>query len=724
MSLRSLLIIIASLFFFNLPFTLLAMDLIVNDGFGSKGETVEINIDLNTHDGEEVFAFGLEFNYDIENLRMVNEDMEVICDLIPDFIIQSNDPQNNGSVIIGGYTTDNPIPENSSGCFLKILLEVRAEASYGDYPMTLDKLEDNLVGAYIKNGTFSIISGDFPPTLSDAAVIPDSGNQNTFFEYMVNYKDPDGGEPLIKRIFINEKSKSMNVKSATSSNILFNLYISGKELNVGNNQYYFFFEDDEFNMVRYPEVGAFSGPTVISGNTPTPTATPTCTPTPTSTEQTSLSKKILWQIDKTNKVDTVITIINKSENSNSNSFAFFDDSGSLISEIDLSLKPQGMRLMQVSKVLTTIDNAKGYAILQKEDDDNFALWSALINENVFQGYTLPVIEPSLENKHIIPFWQVIPHKIDTQISCQSSHVCGTDMTLTLYSTDGTIIDSTNYSFPPNEMGRVNLSEIVDYPAMGSASVEFSSSGLSGSFVTGIVTNYESNTSYPLMVDHFFRANSGDVESTSISVPFWQILQYEGVDTLLAIQNPDEINYLNLKLSVFNAYGIQIQASDLNVAPLSMKLLQFSRFLPEGTTGFGSAVINIEDGTINLWSAIYKASNQTGYILSADLALSPETKTIPFWQYDPEKKINTYIIVKNLGDNNTDLTFDLLDLDGNFISNNIYTAAPHTVNMYALSDILNEKGYGYGFIRWLNSPVSLWGLIYSSETGTGFTIEFE
>ena len=60
------------------------------------------------------------------------------------------------------------------------------------------------------------------PTLKDGNVIPGSGNPQTWFEYVVHYEDADGGDPLIKELYVNNYIYDMNLKSGRGDDGLYN----------------------------------------------------------------------------------------------------------------------------------------------------------------------------------------------------------------------------------------------------------------------------------------------------------------------------------------------------------------------------------------------------------------------------------------------------------------------------------------------------------------------
>jgi len=121
---------------------------------------------------------------------------------------------------------------------------------------------------------------DQKPILSMGIVDPETGNEETIFEYRVHYSDPDGGAPSIKRVFINGVYHTMDLNSGNPWDGFFTKTIIGSELNIGNNVFYFYFIDDESNLVYLPVTSVFNGPIITQINTPTPTITPVPTDTP------------------------------------------------------------------------------------------------------------------------------------------------------------------------------------------------------------------------------------------------------------------------------------------------------------------------------------------------------------------------------------------------------------------------------------------------------------
>ncbi|MBU1625946.1 PQQ-binding-like beta-propeller repeat protein, partial [bacterium] len=108
------------------------------------------------------------------------------------------------------------------------------------------------------------------PVLSDGQFSPETGDIKSSFDFRVHYTDPDGGFPLIKRLYINDIPQAMSLDTGNSWDGFYTKSITGNELNLGNNEFYFLFGDDEFNNIRLPSSGTFDGPIV----TPEPDKVP------------------------------------------------------------------------------------------------------------------------------------------------------------------------------------------------------------------------------------------------------------------------------------------------------------------------------------------------------------------------------------------------------------------------------------------------------------------
>jgi len=125
--------------------------------------------------------------------------------------------------------------------------------------------------------------GDQEPILTNERVIPSYGYQNQTYEYLISYKDLDGGIPPLAHININGENREMRLKSGVEWDGTYNLTISGYDLKIGKNHYYFLFRDDELNEIRHPLNDSFEGPEIYPLITFTPTTTSSVTSTPSST---------------------------------------------------------------------------------------------------------------------------------------------------------------------------------------------------------------------------------------------------------------------------------------------------------------------------------------------------------------------------------------------------------------------------------------------------------
>jgi hypothetical protein len=134
---------------------LYGIDILTENKEGKSGETVDVNIYLATYAGEQISAFGLNFNYNYENLSFMSKE-DIKCDLTQNFDLLRGNEAKGGTIIISGIEPSDPILANSIGCFLKLKFKIRDGAVPGKYPMTIDNLVDNIEGANVINGTFTI----------------------------------------------------------------------------------------------------------------------------------------------------------------------------------------------------------------------------------------------------------------------------------------------------------------------------------------------------------------------------------------------------------------------------------------------------------------------------------------------------------------------------------------------------------------------------------------
>ena len=130
------------------------IDILVENKEAKPGETVEVKIYIATYD-KQVSAFGLNFNYEYKNLSFV-VDSNSRCDLTQNFALIRGNEIEGGTVVICGIEASNPIGVETIGCFLSITLNVRDDAVAGVYPLTIDTLVDNIEGAIVINGSFTI----------------------------------------------------------------------------------------------------------------------------------------------------------------------------------------------------------------------------------------------------------------------------------------------------------------------------------------------------------------------------------------------------------------------------------------------------------------------------------------------------------------------------------------------------------------------------------------
>lgn len=106
---------------------------------------------------------------------------------------------------------------------------------------------------------------DVPAILTNASVRPLSGGDNTSFTYEVTFLDNDGGAPEYIRVYIDNIPHSMTLVAGDIS--LGAIYQYSTALTAGSHTYYFEARDGP-HMIRYPENGVMSGPTVTEAAEP------------------------------------------------------------------------------------------------------------------------------------------------------------------------------------------------------------------------------------------------------------------------------------------------------------------------------------------------------------------------------------------------------------------------------------------------------------------------
>lgn len=122
-----------------------------------------------------------------------------------------------------------------------------------------------------------------PPYLRDGQVMPVKGYQDTVFEYQIWYAGPIGKKPEVARLYIDGQNQTMAFKSGKVWDGCYSFEVIGKNLNLGDNEFYFLFGVNGQN-VQLPEKGVFKGPFVENNSAiPTPTITATVTATLTAT---------------------------------------------------------------------------------------------------------------------------------------------------------------------------------------------------------------------------------------------------------------------------------------------------------------------------------------------------------------------------------------------------------------------------------------------------------
>lgn len=107
---------------------------------------------------------------------------------------------------------------------------------------------------------------NYPPTLANGHVYPQTGTPNTTFTYRVHYQDPNNDPPVSKLVYIDNIPHTMNY--------IYGTYLHGAiyqyqtTLGLGNHNFYFYFTDG-IASARDPATGTYPGPIVNTTGGPT-----------------------------------------------------------------------------------------------------------------------------------------------------------------------------------------------------------------------------------------------------------------------------------------------------------------------------------------------------------------------------------------------------------------------------------------------------------------------
>ncbi len=110
-----------------------------------------------------------------------------------------------------------------------------------------------------------------PPTLSNGLVNPQIGTPSTLFTYQVTYTDLDNNPPIVKNVYIDGTSHTMNyISGALSQGAIYQYQTT---LSLGSNHSYYFSFADWNASARLPLDGAYNAPMVTES--PPPNSPPT-----------------------------------------------------------------------------------------------------------------------------------------------------------------------------------------------------------------------------------------------------------------------------------------------------------------------------------------------------------------------------------------------------------------------------------------------------------------
>ena len=121
-------------------------------------------------------------------------------------------------------------------------------------------------------------------------VSPSLGNRNTLFTYNITYLDLDGTQPAIAKVYIDGIPHNLTYVSGsfmTGANYTFTTTLA-----LGEHNYYFYFEDENGSVSRFPASAVLIGPTVLENISPSLTS-PLLVPT-SGNEMTLFTYSIIY----------------------------------------------------------------------------------------------------------------------------------------------------------------------------------------------------------------------------------------------------------------------------------------------------------------------------------------------------------------------------------------------------------------------------------------------
>jgi hypothetical protein len=145
-----------------------------------------------------------------------------------------------GSASDGTYRYQTTLPERSTYNYYFDCQE--ANGGSDREPVLWTKTGPSVVNSY--------------PALSDGYVDPSLGALEKLFDFFVTYSDGDGDLPSVANIYIDDISHTMDLYSGSGSNGTYDYQTDFSE--IGEHNFYFYFEDGFGGSRRLPSFGSLS----------------------------------------------------------------------------------------------------------------------------------------------------------------------------------------------------------------------------------------------------------------------------------------------------------------------------------------------------------------------------------------------------------------------------------------------------------------------------------
>jgi len=329
-----------------------------------------------------------------------------------------------------------------------------------------------------------------PPNLEEIPLRPPWGNKETTFEYNVHYFDPDGLEPWIKRVYINNNPFKMNLISGESADGIYRLKLSGDEL-LTNNDYFFYFMDNEGKTVRLPMEETFAGPDVE--NAPLPEMTPI-----------PFIEKWLpyWEVSSFENSDTFMIISNPGEDYVDGVIEFYNRSGLQVGREIISLEKNKKSECYLERVLRKFiqsenrNNLWGSAKIMALGNDLDVL-TQVYNKSENSKFDVQTSQ-LLHSPVTIESFSVHNDKIDTLLCLNNPTSKEIDFRVSLIDTNGNLIKNIRLFTAPFEMLKLHISDFFNSKSEqinGSIKIEWKPD--EGTTIFALIKNKITGESYPI-----------------------------------------------------------------------------------------------------------------------------------------------------------------------------------------------------------------------------------